>query len=344
MFHQVYGSKNNTFKEIWKELKKSKKILLTLHPKPDGDSLGSCTAMKYVLEKRGINIRLISKDPLNENLGSYSFSKEVEFGIDIEKLDLNEFDCILLLDSGSFDYMGFSEEFRNKLKGKKIINIDHHATNTYYGNLNYVNSELPSCCSVLYEFFDRIRFRFDKELSLRLLLGICTDTAFFIHGDSIDSLKKAIILLEKGKINYKKELYNIITDDSWKLKKFHGLLLTNMKKVEINGNTVAYSWATKKEYEKLGLNGSDITAGISCMQNIKGLNLIFSLVEIKGEIKGAFRSRGLDTTIYSTVFGGGGHKEASGFVLKTPNMKKAIKEILRVIKEKGFVSIENNSS
>jgi len=263
----------------------------------------------------------------------------VEYGIDMEKLDLNEFDCILFLDSGSFDYLGFSGEFVDKLKNKKVINIDHHPTNLYYGNLNYIDPEMPSCCSILYEFFDKIRFNFDRELSLRLMVGICLDTAFFIHGNSIDSLKKAIILLEKGKIDYKKELYDILTDIPWKLKKFHGLLLTNMKKVEINGNIVAYSWATKREYEKLGLNGADIGVGISCMQNIKDLNLIFSLVEFKDEIKGAFRSRGLDTTIYSTVLGGGGHKEASGFILKTTNMKKAIETVLKIIKEKGFVKI-----
>ena len=41
----------NTFEEIWKALKKSKKVLMSLHPSPDGDSLGSCVAMKYFLEK-----------------------------------------------------------------------------------------------------------------------------------------------------------------------------------------------------------------------------------------------------------------------------------------------------
>jgi bifunctional oligoribonuclease and PAP phosphatase NrnA len=337
MFNQIYDVRNNKFKEIWKELKKSKKVLLTLHARPDGDSFGSCTAMKYVLEKRGINVRLISKDRLSENLESYSFSKEVEFGVDIEKLDLSEFDCILFLDFGALNE--FSEEFIEKLKGRKVIDMDHHATNSYYGNLNYINPNLPSCCSILFEFFDKIKFKFDRELSLRLLVGICTDTAFFIHGNSIDSLKKAIILLEKGNIDYKKDLVTPILSSPWKLKKLHGLLLTNMEQKEINGKNVAYSWATKKEYGKLGLNVSDIRLGIVCMQDIKDLDLIFTLTELDGEIKGSFRSKGLDTTIYSTVFGGGGHKEASAFSLKTTNMKKAIEDVLKVIREKGFVEI-----
>ncbi len=335
MFNQIYDVRNNKFKEIWKELRKSKKVLLTLHGRPDGDSFGSCTAMKYVLERAGVSVRLISKDRLSENLESYSFSKEVEFGVDIEKLDLSEFDHLIFLDHG---FLEFSEEFKEKLKTKKVINIDHHVTNSYYGNLNYVNPDLPSCCSVLFEFFNKIKFKFDRELSLRLMIGLCTDTSFFIHGNSIDSLKKAVVLLGNG-LNYKKDLYDPIMNSPWNLKKLYGLLLTNMEKKEINGKDVAYSWATKKEYEKLGLNVSDIRLGIGCMQDIKGLNLIFTLTESNGEIKGSFRSKGLDTTIYSTAFGGGGHKEASAFILKSTNMKKAIEDVLKVIKEKGFVEI-----
>lgn len=339
MFNQIYDVRNNNFREIWKELKKSKRILLTLHGRPDGDSFGSCTAMKYALESNGINVRLISKDKLSENLESYSFSKEVEFGVDINTIDLSEFDHIIFLDFGALNNE-FSREFLEKLKSKRVINIDHHHTNSFYGDLNYVDSNSPSTCSILFDFFDKIRLKFDKELSLRLMIGICTDTAFFIHGNSLDSLKKAAILIERGKLDYKNDLVNPILSSPWNLKKLHGLLLMNMEKKNISGKNVAYSWVTKKEYKKFGLNASDIRLGIVCMQDIKDLDLIFTLTEGDGEIKGSFRSKGLDTTIYSTVFGGGGHKEASAFILRrTVNMKKAVESVLKVIKEKGFVEI-----
>ena len=333
-------TKNNTFKEIWRVLKKSKRILMTLHPRPDGDSLGSCAAMKYVLEKRGISVKLVSKDNINENLEFYNFNKEVEYGVGIESLNLDEFDYIVFLDQGSLE---FSDEFKERLKNKMVINMDHHATNSYYGNLNYVNTNSPSCCSILYEFFEKIRFKFDRELALRLLVGLCTDTSFFIHGNSIDSLKKAVTLLEIGKISYKDDLFSPIMNSSWKLKKFHGLLLMNMRKIEIDGKTIAYSWATKKEYGKLGLNVADIRLGIVSMQDIKDLDLVFTIAEVDGVIKGSFRSKNLDTTVYSMALGGGGHKLASGFILKTTNTKKAIETILKIIKEKGFVEIDNKN-
>jgi phosphoesterase RecJ-like protein len=341
MFKQINERKNNTLREIWRALRKSKRILMTLHPSPDGDALGSCAAMKYVLEKKGIEVKLVSNDRINKSLEIFDFNKEVEYETDIEKLDLNEFDYIVFLDHGGL--YGHSEEFKEGLKNARVINIDHHETNSYYGNLNYVHPEKPSCCSILYEFFEKIRFRFDRELSLRLLLGICTDTNFFSLGNSLDNLRTALTLLERGKLNYKKDLYDPLKADHWELKKYQGLLLMNMKKTEINGRLVAYSWATKKEFEKLNLMDSDARFGISCMQNIKDLNLIFTLTELDGKIKGSFRSKGIDTTIYSSEFNGGGHKEASGFEIRTKDMKKAIEQVLKVIKEKGFVEIGNKN-
>jgi bifunctional oligoribonuclease and PAP phosphatase NrnA len=342
MANSLYDKMNNSFKDIWKEIKKSKKILLTLHHSPDGDSLGSCTAMKYVLESRGIFVKLISRDNVSENLESYDFSKEVEYGVDIEKVNLEQFDYIIFLDHGTIS--DFSEEFREKLKKQKVIDIDHHPTNSYYGNLNYVNPNAPSCCSILYEFFEKIGIKFNKEIALRLMVGICTDTSFFIHGNSLDSLKKAIALIEKGNLDYKKDLFSKITRNTWGLKKLHGILLNNMKSEKINGKNIAYSWATKKDYQGFKLNPAEIRLGIICMQDIKNIDLIFTLTEMDDKIKGSFRSVGLDTTIYSTVFGGGGHKEASAFNLETKDMKKAINSVLKVIKEKGFVDIEKSDT
>ncbi|MFZ1970814.1 MAG: DHH family phosphoesterase [Candidatus Nanoarchaeia archaeon] len=339
MFNSVYEKMNNSFKQIWKEIRKAKRVLMTLHARPDGDSLGSCTAMKYVLESKGISVKLVSKDNMSENLDAFDFSKEVEYGVSIETLNLEEFDYIIFLDHGSLD--DYSDEFKEKLKGRKIIDIDHHFTNSCYGNLNYVDPNAPSSCSILYDFFEKIGVKFNKDIALRLMLGICTDTAFFIYGNSLESLRKAAVLIDKGNLDYKKDLVSKITSNAWALKKLHGILLSNMKKEEINGKTVAYSWATKKEYQKFGLNSSDMRLGIMCMQNIKGLDLIFALIEMDGAIKGSFASNNLDTTVYSTGFGGGGHKLRSGFMLKTKDMKKAIETVLKAIKEKGFVNVEN---
>jgi phosphoesterase RecJ-like protein len=326
-------NKNNSFEEIWKVLKNSKRILIPLHPKPDGDSLGCSTAMKYILEREGVKVRVINRDELTENLEQgFGFSKEVII-CDIEKENIGNYDWILLLDHGYSGY--YSEEFISKNK-EKIINIDHHKTNDYFGKFNYVEPK-SSCCSIVYEICEKMKINIDDELSRRILVGICTDTNFGEYGDSGDNLNKMSELIKIGKINYQKEFVNpIINSNPWKLKKLHGILLTNMEKKNIRGKTVVYSWATKEDYDKYGLSYSDIRLGITCMLDIKNIDLIFTLTETEDGIKGSFRSKGIDTTVYSTVFGGGGHKNASAFILEKGEIKDLIERVLKVIEEKGF--------
>ncbi|MEX0920601.1 MAG: DHH family phosphoesterase [Candidatus Pacearchaeota archaeon] len=328
--------KNNSFEEIWNTLKDSKKVLITLHPKPDGDSQGSCIAMKTALEKEGVEVRLISRDQVNENLKGF-YSDEIEFEKKLEDFDLEEFEFIIFLDHGTLG--GHSEEIINSERIKeKMVNIDHHETNSFYGKMNYVNSNAPSCASVLVEMFKEIGVEFDNKICRALLLGICTDTNFGEYRDSADSLEKMAFLVKKGEINFQKEfVIPILRSDSWELKKFHGILLTNMERKVIGGKNIFYSYATKDEWRELGLEVSDLRLGVICMQGMAGWDLIFILTELEGEIKGSFRSKDLDTTIYSKALGGGGHQKASAFLLETTDMKKSLGKVLKTIEEKGFV-------
>lgn len=304
---------------------------MSLHPKPDGDSLGACTAMKYVLETQGKIVALVSKDNLSDNLAGMKISKEVEFGKDISEMDWGEFDTVIFLDHGTLKY--YSKDMSEKMEKNKVINIDHHHTNEYFGNLNYVDSKSPSCCSILVDFFKIININFDKELSRRLFLGICTDTFFFVHGNSLDSIKKAEFLIEQGGINYAKEFFEPINSESWGIKKLHGILLSNMEKREVDGINIAYSFVTKEDIEKHGLNESDIRLGIMCMQDLKNVPVAFTLTELDGGIKGSFRSKGIDTSLFAQKLGGGGHKEASAFYIEKMSLNQAIEKVFEVIEK-----------
>ncbi len=329
--------KNNKFKEIWEKLKSSEKILIPLHPKPDGDSLGASTAMKYVLEKNTpAKVKVISQDDLSKDLKEFKFSEEVEFNKKITDFDLKEFDIILFLDHGTLK--GHSEKIEEKKfpENLKVINIDHHKTNSYFGNMNYINEKIPSCCSILVNLFKEIKIDFDKEISKRLLLGICTDTGFFIHGDSLDSLKKAVFLIEKGNLNYLKDFYGPLNSYSWNVKKLHGILLINMKKKKIEDKIVAYSYVTKDQAKEHDLNLSELRLGIISMQNIKNSDIIFTLTDLGEKIKGSFRSKNIDTSLFAEKLGGGGHKGASAFYLEKMPIKKAIEKVLKTIKETGM--------
>ncbi len=325
---------NNSFQEIYDKLKKSKKVLLTLHSSPDGDSLGSCSAMKYALEKLGKEVKIISYDNLSKNLMEFYFTKEVDFGVDIEDVDLRDFDVLIALDTSSENLICKGKEEYKLSKNNFVINIDHHETNVFFGDMNYVDARKTSACSILLEFFESMDFEIDGELSTRLLLGVCTDSGFFRTRHADFALKDAAKLIKKGG-DYYFILSSVLFKERLDLKKFFGVVIDCLKFDK--KRKLGYSLITYDKIKDFDLNPPEIRLGINEIMNIEEFDFVLTLIYIKNSIKGSFRSvKGVDTSLFSKELGGGGHKAASGFQLENMNLEQAKNRVFEVIDEVGI--------
>lgn len=324
--------KNNTPEEIWQAIKSSKKIAMSLHYGPDGDSLASTTALKYILEKQlHKKVKLVSKDPLDQTLSELPYAKEVEFGKGIDEINLEDFDKVIAIDVGAEkQFIAREKEFIFP-KNIRLINIDHHASNNFYGNLNYVNDKKTSACGVLLEILKSQNIEIDKELAIRLLLGIYTDSGYFSH-DNGESLKDASFLIDKGADYLNKIVNKIKYNIPLKIKKYYGILYNNFEILEINKLKVGYSQITLEEVKKLNLTLSEIRGGINDLQEIGGIDIIVTLGEREENIKGSFRTRKeINVAELAEKLGGGGHKKASAFILPKMSLKKAKEKVIKTI-------------
>jgi bifunctional oligoribonuclease and PAP phosphatase NrnA len=326
--------KNNKPLEILEKIKVSKNILMTLHYGPDGDSFGSCTAMKYLLEKDfQKNVKIVSYDDISEDMKGLDFSKDIEFGTDISDVDMSKFDLVIFIDCGRVGFISGKLKDNYKLENNIFsINIDHHYSNPYYADLNYVLPKKPSASSVLIELFKKWKIKFDKELSNRLLLGLSTDSGFFTYETSEDAIKDAYFLIKKGaeynEIILKKMYYN----QPMRLYKYQSLLINNLKIDE--KNRFGYSIINNQELTNLGLVKSEVRLGINFLQFIKELDFVFVLIEFPDHIKGSFRSKkGVDVSRFAIELGGSGHKEAAGFFLEKMDLNDALKKVLDVVEK-----------
>lgn len=325
--------KNNSFKEIWDKLKKCKRVAMTLHYGPDGDSLGSCGAMKYVLEREfGCKVTLVSNHDLSENLKGYDFVREIEFGKDVSELNGADYDAFVFVDGGAIGY--YSGKLKDKYLGPNetiVINLDHHASNTYFGDLNYVDIESPAACSVLVDLFRSQNVKFDRELSNRLLIGVFTDSGFFTYDTGPKkALEDALFLINNGADYLNYILRPILYNQPLKMKKYLGILFTNLK----SSGKVGYSSISHKDIKGLGLNESEVRLGVNELQFIKEFDLIFTLSEMGDYIKGSFRTKkGIDVSEYAKALGGGGHKAAAAFFLDKMPLDKAEKKVLEAIEK-----------
>jgi phosphoesterase RecJ-like protein len=328
--------KNNSPGEIFNKIKNCKNILMTLHKGPDGDSLAGCCAMKYFLERDfDCKVKIISFDKLPYELNELRFSKEIEFGKKLEDFKLEKFDCIIFVDTGSMKITHDNEETLKKIF---TINVDHHETNSYFANLNYVDSSKHSACSVLMHLLKEWQINFDKELSTRLLLGIYTDSGFFSH--SAEAIREAAFLIDK-KVDYVNEIVNPIKYNfPLNIKKYFSLITDAFKIVEFENYKIGISTVSKEEIEKTGVNLSEVRGGINYLQEIGGIDFLFTLAELNNEIKGSFRSRkNIDVSLFAVELGGGGHKLAAAFTLEKMPLEKAEEKVLEAIKKVGVHKI-----
>jgi len=329
--------KNNTPEEILDKIKGSKKIFIKLHDGPDGDSLGCCVAMKYFLERDfNIEVTLISPDALPEYLNLFEFNKEVEFGKEVSDFNLNDFDVLLSLDSGSM-----ASWKKNSLKIPKgnLINIDHHPSNIFYGDLNYISNR-PSTCSILIDLFKVWGVKFDKELSTRLLLGVYTDSGEFSF-DNGESLRDAVFLLDNGANYFEGVVSKIKYNDSLNNRKYLAKMVNNFKIIEFEEHKVGVSLISKEEIKNLNLNLSEIRGGANYLQEIGGVDFLFTLIEFGNLLKGSFRSRkNIDVLRFSKDLGGGGHRFASAFRLEKMPLGEAEKKVFKTIKKVGIHKVK----
>ena len=324
--------RNDSLSRILESLLNKEKVLMTLHNGPDGDSLGSCTAMKYVLEREaGSDVTLISKDDIDENLRRFPCAREIMFGKGLKDFDLKSFDVTVFLDSANLGYTTDLDD--EDIRDIFSVNIDHHGTNTRYATLNYVEPDAASTCSILSRMFDKINVGFDKVLADRLLLGVCTDSDFFRFSNGNAALSDAAFLISKGADYYDGVVQPILYNRPLKLEKYFALLMSDLK---VDERGFCYSRISYGDIKRLGLNKSEVRLGASTLDGIADMDFVFTLSELESEIKGSFRSnKGYDVLRYAKEMGGGGHKVAAGFTLPRMPLDEAEKRVLEVVERIG---------
>lgn len=291
---------------ILEEIKEAKTIGIAGHVRPDGDCTGSCVALFHYLK-----INLSSDKSIDLYLEPIPKSFYLLFDTDCIKQENNKkikYDLFIALDSGSEDRLGFALEYFKD--AKRTINIDHHISNTQFGDLNHVLSDASSTCEVLFDLFEEEKI--DLPVAEALYLGIIHDTGVFKHSNtSSKTMNIAGKLIEKG-VPFSK-----IIDDTFYLKTYTQnqilgrCLLESM--IILDGSCIVSS-VSKKMLEFYDAVPSDLDGIIDQMRITQGVEVAILIYEINfKEYKVSMRANNqVDVSKIASYFGGGGHIMAAG--------------------------------
>lgn len=293
---------NDEILKFKEQLNEASSIALISHLDPDGDNLGSLTALSKSLLNLGKKVYPIEFDKIPENL---KFLPNLDLLSD--NTDIN-IDMIICLDCANYKRLGQIDELFNKSKFR--INIDHHQSNEFYGDVNIVKKGYSSTCELVFDLINEINLPIDKEISMSLLTGISTDTGRFLYSaTTADTLAKASRLVENGADMMK------INELIYQSKKFEAQLLENeiLSKTEIYNDYVAFGFVMTDQLNKYNVEISDIDSVINTFRDTDKIKIsVLIKQQTENEYKVSFRSKGnIDVGLIAKNLGGGGHKNAA---------------------------------
>ncbi len=316
-----------TLDQILEQIKKANSIVILTHQTPDGDAIGSSLAMKLALENMGKSPDVI----ITEVPEVYDFLPGRE---DIKsESDVKQYELAISVDCATEMRIDGKEYFEN---AKHTIVIDHHGSNTMFGDFNYVNPVSPACCDILAGIFDYYDINITKDIGTCLLTGIITDTGGFKYpATTAETFEFAAELLRKG-VNVS-EIYKR-TMDTMSRATFE-LTKRVMDRMEIlEDGKVAFTYITKKDVNEVNAKPGDHEGLVNIGRNLSGVQVSIFIrqnEENKDEYRVSMRTNGdINASDICLMFGGGGHPRAAGATVEgtiEEVKEKLMKEIKKVI-------------
>ncbi|MFH0753173.1 MAG: bifunctional oligoribonuclease/PAP phosphatase NrnA [Candidatus Omnitrophota bacterium] len=298
---------------IIQALRKYRKFVVTMHVNPDPDALGSAVAMTLYLKSIGKTVRLMNDGPHPQWL---DFMPESGLCEPFQAKDVFKPEVVVVLDCGDKERVGAVAAIMTP--GVKVINIDHHVTNTRFGDLNLVQTAKSSTSEILYDLLKAARCKFTRDMAVLLYLGILTDTGSFGFDSTSSHTHRVIADLLKLGFSVS-DLYRQVyeTLPRTDLKPF--LALMNMVTLHAD-ERIACLTISLKQAKRFSSNFDLKDKVFSFLRAVKGLEVIMILAQQDKKITRLnLRSRGVvDVARFASKFNGGGHKKASGGFVKLP--------------------------
>lgn len=300
--------------QIQEKLNQAHRIVVITHIQPDGDAIGSLTAMGLALRQLGKEPILACDDGVPGLFRFLPMTGSVQSGVDPNL----PYDLIIALDCGDESRMGNSYAVLAE-RELPVINLDHHITNTYFGTINLVEPKVNATAELLYQLFPKWGVTINAEVATSLLTGLVTDTlGFRTAGVTGDTLRVASALVDAGA-----DLFTV-TSNALNVKPISTLLLwqkglSNMKMED----GLLWTSITKREAREAGHMAASSAGLVNILSEVQNVAIGVVLIELEdGRVSVGFRCRPpYSVSELAMNLGGGGHHLAAGCTLDGPLAK-----------------------
>ncbi|MCD4813145.1 bifunctional oligoribonuclease/PAP phosphatase NrnA [bacterium] len=287
-------------------------FVLTTHLNPDGDGLGSESALLMALTGMGKKVTVVNVHPTPE-LYHYLPEREQfqvtsqhtqhhEVAIFLECPDEKRSGGVIAVPSGA----------------DHIINIDHHVFNSRYGTVNLIDPTAAAAGEQVWDLICALNCSRNQRMAIGLYTAIATDTGHFKYAGVTQQTHRIIgeliaLGVQPGYMN--EQLYERVPAPSL------SLLARGLCGVKYNAKkNVGWFSITQDMLKETGTNANQTENFVNYVRAVDGVEVAVFFMETKeGKVKLSFRSRGaVDVSTIALTFGGGGHQRAAGALMPGP--------------------------
>lgn len=314
--------------EIIQIINEKDNFVITSHHHPDGDAIGSSLALYLALKSLGKKVDIIIDDVPKK-------FKYLSGYYDIKNDADREYDVGFVLDNSIIDRINIPC-LVNKMKF--MVVIDHHASNSLYGDINYV-LPLSSCSMVIYKLLKQLNIKIDKDIASAIYTGIITDTGCY-RNKNVD-YDTFVISSELSKIV---DVTEIIKNSIGTISKSEFLL----RKVGIDNlefymnNKIAITSISYDEVIKCNGTKDECSGLVNIPREIDGVEVAVLIRYFPDEIRVSLRSNNIDVNEVAKKFGCGGHKFAAGISFNPLSEHDKIKKDIIIELESAINEWNNN--
>jgi phosphoesterase RecJ-like protein len=299
-------------------------VTVLSHIHPDADAVGTSLGIYTLLKQAGIRVEVANATAdLPQHLDFLHGFDRIK-----KKIDFDD-SLIIACDCGSPDRLGFD------LTGREIVNIDHHPSSTGYGTLNLVRPHAVSSSEVAFRFFTPL-YPIPSASAQAFYAALISDTRYFttanVTAESFELARELIGLgVEPGAV-----AQAMLQRRSLASLRVLGRALASLRLYR--DGRVAMMTVRREDLAATGARYDDLDGIVDYARSLVTVDLAVLIVERDASLKVSLRSKGADVMGLAEAFGGGGHREASGFETTEYSPEELVDLLLQFIKDKGVIS------
>jgi len=291
---------------ILEAIRKARTVCIVGHMRPDGDCAGSQLGLMLALRAEGKKVICWNQDSVPQK---YKF---LDPAGDIQKPRHGQkFDLVIATDCASFERLGTVGKYITHRK--LLVNIDHHESNTRYGDVNWVSPREPSTGELIFRLFKTARWPITKSIADCLFTAVSTDTGSFQYPNT----RPGSFHVGAGLVTRGANLAKICDEvyQSYPLPRARLLKHVYNKFRLTHDDRIAYFWLKQADFSRTGADSADSEGLIDHIRAIEPVVVACVFEEIEPEVtRISLRSKSelVNVSDICGLFGGGGHPAAAG--------------------------------